>query len=221
MTSPSDPSAVDLGTFEGKQVLTASVEMPNAAGGLREPMQFDPKVIHHEDEGYLVLKYKARRVGFKPIPNTQALNRVVTLDITEGTFADEGDVAALLDAQRARVAEGKARAEAAEAGGVIVYPTDEELHADHQAGDHDANPIQGCVDCQTEAGGADTLADQLEAQAALRKQADEGDPAPDEYSELKGVALKDLCRERGLAVSGTAPQLRERLRASDVEGSKA
>ena len=37
-----------------------------------------------------------------------------------------------------------------------------------------------------------------------------------DYDALAGVELRFLCRERGLPVSGTAPELRERLRADDA-----
>lgn len=172
------PNATDLGTFEGKAVLNAAVEMPNAAGGLRDPMQFEPKLIHHGDEGYIVLKYQAKKVRFDPIKDTAALTRVTVLDITEGTFVDEELVLEHLAAQRVRLAEARLAAEADEKGGVITFPTDEDLLAAHTAGDHAKALQPGCVECERE---AEAVADEAAADAQLTGDAEfspPGDVAP-------------------------------------------
>ena len=57
----------ELSEFEGLPVEEVGVEMPNAAGGLQEAMQFDPVEWHKGDEHFIVLRCRVKKIRFDPI----------------------------------------------------------------------------------------------------------------------------------------------------------
>lgn len=219
MTKPTP--AAELSTFEGKPVLSTGIEIPGAAGGLRESLAVDPFEGHKGQRVLVLLETTVDKLRFDPVKDTDGWKRVHILAVDLGMVVDPQDVEAMLAAQRERIAAHKAEAEA-EAKGMetITYPTDEELHTAHEAGEHADLAITGCVDCQNEGrvnpDNVTSLADRLEQQAADRG----GEaPPPDEYEGLTGPELKALCKERGLPVGGKVDDLRDRLRASDLGGA--
>lgn len=157
-----------LGQFEGQDVLRAAIEIPNAAGGLRDAMKFAPLAFHHGDEVYVVLKCEVKKVRFDPIKDVEALARIHVFDALEATFVDESMVAAALKDQRERIEEAKAEAERAkgihrleldgpeggEAGGADEgdeEPEEVALSRQHAAGVHaDGDPRPGCPECDDE-----------------------------------------------------------------------
>lgn len=198
---------IDLGTFEGMQVLNAAVEIPNAAGGLREPMQLDPRLIHHGDEGYLILKYKARKVRFDPIKDTNALTRVTVLDVVEGMFTEEEVVAHHLAAQAERLAEAKAAQEAAEKGmEPMPFPTDEELLEAHKAGDHASGLQPGCVECDLEVATADAEASEDDGSEDDGSEDDGAEAGSQPTSLADRAAAKAAAKKTGGAKKAARPR---------------
>lgn len=171
-----------LQPFEGKLVLNSAVEIPNAAGGLREPMQFEPRELHHDEEVYVVLRSKVRKVRFDPIKDTDALTRVAVLDVVEGMFVDADLVAKHLAEQRARLAEAREEREAKEKGlERLNFPSEEELRLAHTEGEHDATAVDGCPTCQqvvVEADAAPAAEQPNRARAAADKKAAAAKKAP-------------------------------------------
>jgi hypothetical protein len=153
-----------LTQFEGMDVRRASIEIPNAAGGLRDAMKIDPQEFHQGEEIYIVLKCVVQKVRFEPIDKADPSgdqNRVHVFNAEEATFADAELVADHVAAQTERIARAKEQAE-----GISRLPTDDEREAlgeDHAEGKHAAGLVPGCPDCEEEA-------------AAAAEEA--GDPAP-------------------------------------------
>ena len=77
-----------LTDFEGRPVIRAAIEIPGAAGGLREAMKFEPAEFHHGDEVTLVIRCTVGKVRFDPIKDTDALARVHVFVAEEATFID-------------------------------------------------------------------------------------------------------------------------------------
>lgn len=178
----SDP--VVLNPFEGKQVLASAIEIPNAAGGLREAMKIDPNEFHHGDKRYVVLEIDCAKVRFDPIPNTEALTRVHVFNAAAATFVDADLVVEHLEKQKARIALAKD-----EESGQQRTPTDAELDLEHFAGKHADGLVDGCPSCGTEVAAEDKEA--REAKAAENRAKTEGDDfydpdAPAEPTPING-----------------------------------
>lgn len=94
--------------FERRDVLGAGIEIPGAAGGLREPLKLDPVEMHIEETCIVILKLSVAKVRFDPIKDTDGgLTRVHVMNVVEAAFADEGAVKDILEETRHRIAEAK------------------------------------------------------------------------------------------------------------------
>lgn len=152
--APSDDAAAALanpaGTlqpFEGKAVLRAAIEIPNAAGGLREAMKFEPREFHHGEQVFVVLRCSATKVRFDPVPKAEEnLVRVHVLNAEEATFIDGAAVESALVEQRNRIS--RLREEAA---GIARLPYGDELQEAHDAGMHADGLVENCPSCDAEA----------------------------------------------------------------------
>ena len=98
-------AAKRLTPFEGRDVTRCRVEIPSAAGGLRDALDFDPMEIAHDEEVCLVLKLRCKKVRFDEIKDSDCLARVHVLETIEGeaTFVEEAVVAEALRAQKERI----------------------------------------------------------------------------------------------------------------------
>jgi len=98
-----------LNDFEGLSVAAAGVEMPGAAGGLREAMKVDPVELHHGEEGYVVLHFTVGKVRHDPIVKgqTEPLRRVHILNVDEAAFIGAEYVEEHMQAQRAKIQRAK------------------------------------------------------------------------------------------------------------------
>lgn len=152
-----------LSPFEEKEVVEAGLEVPNAAGGLRDAMAIDPAEWHIGDRITLVLDGVVQKIRFDPVKGSQGqLSRVHVLSADGVTLIDRDLVADVLANQAARVAEFKEAAKrAADAKkGQGRLPTDDELLAQHGEGDHADELVDGCPACEDE---RQALADEAEA----------------------------------------------------------
>lgn len=153
-----------LTPFEGLDVVRSAIEIPNAAGGLRDALDVEPVEFHHGDEGYVTLHYRVKKVRFDEIRDVDDLTRVHVFDVDEATFMDEDEVLAAFESQRARIRDLRATAEReeqrqreAEAGIMRIPGTDgdeadeaEVLTAQHNAGTHADGLREGCPLCDAE-----------------------------------------------------------------------
>lgn len=101
---------VELSPFEGNEVVAAKIEIPGAAGGLRDAMRTDPVELHQGDRVYVLLETDVAKVRFEPVDKENPAGpqaRVHVLDVLVGTIVDEGLAGDAITAQRERILEAK------------------------------------------------------------------------------------------------------------------
>ena len=136
-----------LTDFEDRPVIKSTIEIPNAAGGLQEPMKFDPREFHHDEEVYVVMRCKVKKVRFDPVKDTDALTRAHVFSAEEATFIDGDSVKETLARQRDLIQRAKER----EAGiQRLAVDGDEDPVEAHNAGEHAEFFDAGCPECIAE-----------------------------------------------------------------------
>lgn len=135
----------ELTPFEGDDVLSAGVEIRNAAGGLNEAMKIDAAEWHKDDEVVVALRCSVTKIRFEPIKDTDGWRRVHILDASTAAVIDSDVVEKLLSAQAEKIR----RAKEAEKG-TQRLPLEEELQAAHDEGDHADGLMAGCPACDEE-----------------------------------------------------------------------
>jgi hypothetical protein len=112
------PAADVLSPFEGSPVTRVGIEMPSAAGGLREAMKFEPVELHKGDRVFIVTECLVRDVKFKPIDKEDLAaspwQRVHVLDVEKAALVDGSVVAEHLAEQARRIQRAKEKAEGIE-----------------------------------------------------------------------------------------------------------
>lgn len=119
-----DEQRVDLGTFEGRNVIMASITIPNAGGGLHDALSLDPVMLHTGDQIDVLLRCTVGKITHDPIvhkgDDTGNYSRVATLHAEKGIILDEstvGDKSFSKQATRLAAAElERKKREEAEAG---------------------------------------------------------------------------------------------------------
>ncbi len=153
----------DLSSFEGLPVRQVGIEIPGAAGGLREAMKIDPAEFHHGDRVYVVLACDVQKVRFDPIDRAEPdgdQRRVHVFGVDTATIVEEELVRAHLDAQRERIDKANAQARMVDTSGevdpdaVVNGDPDEDdeaavLGIHHAQGLH-SDLVAGCPDCDAE-----------------------------------------------------------------------
>lgn len=166
-----------LADFEGSPVRQSGIEIPGAAGGLRDPMKIDPRAFHKGEKVYVVLECLVDKVRFDPIDKDAPAGdqrRVHVFSVEGATIVDGELVEEHLAAQRAKIERAK---DAAKGQGRL--PTDEELYEAHTNGEHADGLVPECVECERET--AAVAAEQAEA-----GDTPPADPAPDAPTPLAG-----------------------------------
>lgn len=100
-----------LGTYEGHDVVTATVSIRNTGHGLEEAMQVDPVKLDLASTHYVVLECEVEKHRYDPIKESTGLELVNMLKAGRATIVDYDLVAGALDAQTARIEQAKADAE--------------------------------------------------------------------------------------------------------------
>lgn len=133
-------STADLGSFEGADVLGVGIEIPSAAGGLRDALKIDPLVMHRGEERLVLLRTTVGKIRFDPVKDTKGVTRVHVLDTSEAVIVDGEVYEQALVAQREKIEQ--ARQDAIGKG-----PLEEQiLLAAHEDGEHDQFH-EGCPAC--------------------------------------------------------------------------
>ncbi len=108
----------DLGELDDLPVIAAGIELPSAAGGLRDALTIDPELFEHGERAYVVLDVTMNKLKHNPITledpdgyEIEGWERVHVFDVNGATFIDADAVkAALADqALKIRKAEDEAR----------------------------------------------------------------------------------------------------------------
>lgn len=137
-----------LTPFDGKEVLSAGIAIRNAGDGLSEALSVEPQEFHHGEKVYVVLECEVDKVRFDPVKDSDGLRRIHVFKAGTATIVDESIVSTQLDNQRRKIEE---------AAGVRRLEFDTELRSQHEAGEHEEGPVDGCPACE-EAALADPLA---------------------------------------------------------------
>lgn len=154
-----------LSTFDGRDVIKATIAVTNAGDGLSDALKVDPQEFSLGDRVYVVLETEVAKIRFEEIKDTDALARVHVLKAGNATIVD----GVLVEAQIKEQAERIRLAKEQEAGIQRLSFSDDEntLAQAHAAGEH-AEAIDGCPIC------AEKIA-QDEAAADIGTASDEGD----------------------------------------------
>lgn len=130
-----------LPPFEGRPVLGVGIEIPGAGGGLRDSLTIDPVVYHYGDVVHVVVKGRVGKIRFDPVKDAgEAVRRIHVLEVEDAVLVDAEDVTSMLDAQAARIEEAR---------GLLRLPFDE-LTEQHEAGEHAADLVDDCPECDRE-----------------------------------------------------------------------
>lgn len=109
------PSPVALTPFEGSAVRKVGIEIPGAAGGLREALKFEPVELHKGETVYVVLECTVAKVRFDPTDKDDLLEsdwtRVHVLDTESAALVDGNVVAEHLAEQKRRLQRAKEAAQ--------------------------------------------------------------------------------------------------------------
>lgn len=138
-----------LSDFEGHSVRQVGVEIPGAAGGLRDAMRVDPQQFSQGTTVYVVLECPVQKVRYEPIDKDEPggdQRRVHILGTTGAAIVDRELVEGALAEQKRRIESAKEAA-----AGIGHLPYDDEAEKAHDQGLHAAGLVPGCPKCDEEA----------------------------------------------------------------------
>lgn len=139
-----------LGEFEGEKVLSAGIELPDAAGGLREALAIEPQAFHDDgSKRFVVLEVGLEKIRFDPIRDGKegaklGWRRVHVFKTSGATFVDADLVKSHIDQQRERIQ--RAKDQATGQGSLST----ELLESQHADGRHADGLVEGCPRCEEE-----------------------------------------------------------------------
>lgn len=137
-----------LSDFEGLSVRQVGIEIPGAAGGLRDPLRVDPQQWSKGERLYVVMELQVAKVRFDSIDKDDPAGdqrRVHITDVLGSAIVERELVGEAL-------AEQKRRNEAAKeaAAGIGHLPFDDEATKAHEDGLHASGLVPGCALCDAE-----------------------------------------------------------------------
>lgn len=145
-------TAQPLSDFEGLPVRQAGVEMPGAAGGLRDAMKVAPQEFHKGEKVWIAIEGTISKIRFDPVEKDNPAGdqkRIHVIDVEGATFVD----AEIVGEQIARMNERIQRQKEQDQG-IARLPTDDEVEAlaeEHAEGAHASGLVAGCPECDNEA----------------------------------------------------------------------
>ena len=98
-----------LDDFEGKAVRQVGIEMPGAAGGLRDAMKVAPEQFLQGEEVWIAINARVAKVRHEPIDSKELdgdQRRVHVLNVEGATFVDAQIVQAEISEMQERIARG-------------------------------------------------------------------------------------------------------------------
>lgn len=182
-----------LSDFEGLSVRQVGIEIPGAAGGLRDPLRIDPQEWHKGERLFVVFELQVSKVRFDSIDRDDPAGdqrRVHITDVIGSAIVDRELVSEALAEQKRRV---DAAEEAAKGIGHLQLDGGEEAQKAHDDGLHAAGLVPGCPGCEAEAAA-------LEAEAADAAKADtptDDDAPPPAPTPIAGRARKAAEKRSG------------------------
>ena len=100
-----DTDTPNLGTYDGLDVLGATVSIRNAGDGLSESMAVDPVKLPVHDTVHVVLECEVTKHTYEEVKDTNGLRLVNVLRAGRATIIDRDQVTAALDEQQRRIDE--------------------------------------------------------------------------------------------------------------------
>jgi hypothetical protein len=98
-----DTLEIDLGEIDGKKVTRVSIAVTNAGDGLSDAMKIDPEIFHMGETVILAIECAVRDIKFKPIPDSDEVERVHVLRAGAAVKLTTESVRAAINAQRAKI----------------------------------------------------------------------------------------------------------------------
>lgn len=89
-----------IGEYDGCAIISTGIEIPGAAGGLRDPLKVAPFTGHKGQKVFVLLETTVDKIRFDPLKDTEAWRQVSILKTDIATIVDEGFAKSHLDAQR-------------------------------------------------------------------------------------------------------------------------
>ncbi len=97
---------VELGRFEGRQVVGAGVEITNAGDGLSQALGVDPVKLSIGERVYVVLECEVKRIKFDAVKDAPSHRlRTHVLRTEAATLIDDHLVADAIEKQKIRIEE--------------------------------------------------------------------------------------------------------------------
>jgi len=103
MPKPIKASTPTLHSFDGREVIMSTIAIIGAGDGLSQALSIDPREYHHGQQVDVVLRCEVTQVGFKPIKDTDRLERKHTLRAGIATIVDASLVEEVIEAQRVKI----------------------------------------------------------------------------------------------------------------------
>ncbi len=141
---------MELQDFEGKAVTEVGIEIPGAAGGLRDAMKIDPEQFRQGDQVFVVLHCDVTKIRFEPVDKedpTGPQRRVHVFGVEGATMVDGDLVRTQLDEQAERILKAK---EAERGISRLPYDDEGEFGLAHARGEHQDGLAEGCPVCDLE-----------------------------------------------------------------------
>ena len=96
-----------LSTFEGCDVVLATIKVTIAGDGLSDAMSIDPVEMHQGEKRYLLIEAEVTRVHYDELKDTDVLKRVHTLKAGTATLVDPEFAVELIEKQRKAIQSAK------------------------------------------------------------------------------------------------------------------
>lgn len=98
-----------LTPYQGRDVIASSIAIPNISGGLNQALAVDHLELPIGFEGVLAVQFRVKGHQHKGVKDTEALELVNVLHVTNGTLIDGGVVEEALAEQKRRADEAAGR----------------------------------------------------------------------------------------------------------------
>lgn len=142
-----------LGEFEGRRLIGTGIEIPGAAGGLREALAIDPQIMQGDEVVTVLLECKVGKIRHDPvyddINDVHLWRRVHVLNTTAAMIVPREFVQGYLDEQATKVAEARGVPKL-DFSGDDDDPATALLVEEHEGGFHGDGLIEACPLCQEE-----------------------------------------------------------------------
>jgi len=106
MTKKTNPTK-GLSSYEGRDVVQATIKVTNAGDGLSEAMSIEPIEMRHGETRYLLIEAEVTRVQYDELKDTDVLKRVHTLKAGTATLVDPEFAVELIEKQRKAIQSAK------------------------------------------------------------------------------------------------------------------